>query len=63
MNIGEFLDWVKSINNFLKYMEIPEEKQVKIMAYKLKGLLVPGGIECKPLEEDMVIYQLIHGLG
>lgn len=38
LNIGEFLDWIKTINNFLEYMEIPKDKQVKIVAYKLKGV-------------------------
>lgn len=37
MNIPEFLDWVKAVDNFFEYMEVPEDKQVKTVAYKLKG--------------------------
>lgn len=37
MNIPEFLDWVKVVDNFFEYMEVPKDKQVKMVAYQLKG--------------------------
>lgn len=35
--MSEFLDWVKSIDNYFEYMEIPKTKKVKMVTYKLKG--------------------------
>lgn len=37
MNIIEFLAWVKAVDNFFEYMEDLEDRQVKMIAYKLKG--------------------------
>lgn len=37
MNISEFLDWVKAVENFFDYMEILEERQAKMDACKLRG--------------------------
>lgn len=37
MHITEFLDWVKLMDNYFNYMEILEDKQIKIVAYKLVG--------------------------
>ena len=31
------MDWITEVNRFFKYMEIPNERQVKLVAYKLKG--------------------------
>lgn len=35
--IEEFLDWLQNRENFFNYMDIPEEKRVKLVAYKLRG--------------------------
>lgn len=37
LEIGDFLDWIAEIKKFFNYVDIPEEKQVKLIAYKLKS--------------------------
>lgn len=37
MNISEFLYWVKAVDNFFDHMKVLEEREVKIIAYKLRG--------------------------
>lgn len=37
MHIEDFLDWLQSVEMFFEYMDIPTDKQVKLVAYKLKG--------------------------
>ena len=37
LHIEDFLDWIRTIEQFFNCMEISEEKQVKIVAYKLRG--------------------------
>jgi hypothetical protein len=32
-----FLEWITEVENFLKYMCIPENRKVKVVALKLKG--------------------------
>ena len=37
MHIEECLNWIKSMESFFDYMDIPKEKKVKLVVYKLKG--------------------------
>ncbi|KAK3036803.1 hypothetical protein RJ639_030495 [Escallonia herrerae] len=37
MNVEDFLDWSVEPENFFEFHEIPMEKQVTLVAYKLKG--------------------------
>lgn len=37
MDIAKFLDCIKTVDNFFEYLEVLEDKQVTIVAYKLKG--------------------------
>ena len=37
LDIKGFLDWITKVNHFFKYIEIAEERQVKLVAYQLKG--------------------------
>ena len=37
LHIEDFLDWVHTVENFFDYLNISEENQVKLMAYKLKS--------------------------
>ncbi|KAK1261225.1 hypothetical protein QJS04_geneDACA019084 [Acorus gramineus] len=37
LNIEEFLDWLAEVERFFDYMDIPEERKEKLVAYKLKG--------------------------
>ena len=37
ISIEEYLDWVREVENFFDYMGTVDDKQVCLMAYKLKG--------------------------
>lgn len=53
MNIFDILDRVKLGDNFFDYIEVAEKKQVKMVAYMLKGENMLGGIESKLLGGDL----------
>ncbi|EXC12631.1 hypothetical protein L484_013009 [Morus notabilis] len=35
LDIEKFLDWLKTVDNFMDYMDIPKREQVKLIAYRL----------------------------
>lgn len=37
LHIADFIDWVHNVENFFNYLDILEDRQVKLVAYKLKG--------------------------
>ena len=37
VSIEDYLDWVSDVENFFYYMGTADDKQVCLMAYKLKG--------------------------
>ena len=37
LNIDDFIDWIAEIDKFFDYVEVPEEKRVKLVACRLKG--------------------------
>ena len=37
LHIEDFLDWLHAVESFFYYMEILDEKRVKLVAYELRG--------------------------
>ena len=37
LNIEDFIDWIADIDKFFDYMEVSEEKRVRLVACRLKG--------------------------
>lgn len=37
LDLEAFLDWIYEVEKFFDIMDIPEDRQVKIVAYKLRG--------------------------
>ncbi|PON87464.1 hypothetical protein TorRG33x02_166420 [Trema orientale] len=35
--IEEFLDWVRTVESFFEYVDVPEDKQVKMVVYRFRG--------------------------
>lgn len=36
LHVKEFLDWIMDIKNFFQYIEISQDKQVKLVAFMFK---------------------------
>ena len=44
VSIEEYLDWVSEVEKFFDYMGVVDDKQVCLVAYKLKGEVSLSGI-------------------
>ena len=51
LDIESFLDWIYEVNKFFDMTYVPMEKQVKFVAFKLKGGQPHGWINCKSHED------------
>jgi len=42
----EFLEWMQTVKRIFEHKEVPEEKKVKLVALKLRNMLLFGGPIC-----------------
>ena len=63
MGIEEFLDWLADIDRFFDYMKIPSEKRVRLVAYRLKGVRLHGGRDCRIRGSEKGKREFELGLG
>jgi len=46
LNPDAFLDWLNTVERVFEFKEIPEKKNVKIVALKLRSFALFGGLTC-----------------
>lgn len=40
MHVEKYLDWINSVEKFFDYADVPNDKRVKLFAYKLRGRVI-----------------------
>ena len=60
LNIEGFKDWGANIDRFFDYMDVPEEKRVKLVACRLKGVPLPGrrGYKIEVFDRRIILLEL-----
>ena len=43
MQPEEFVDWLNTVERIFEYRDMPEDRKVKLIAIKLKSILLYGG--------------------
>nr|GFB05023.1 reverse transcriptase domain-containing protein [Tanacetum cinerariifolium] len=57
----DFLDWLRTLDCIFDLRETPDHIKVKLVAIRLKNLLLYGGIMCKINGTERVNIGLNHG--